>query len=156
MLARAYSVGHIPCWVGWVSGPSESIGSNRQERSSSWVCLYTNPAAQCLRQPVGAGALGLACSSFEAIAKRCRRGCCGRSGGGLATTHRGRRRVQRSRVTRARRVESGRWVYDRKMARGERLTGQRTHWQWSRAESGRARSGRVEPSLDRVSEGALE
>lgn len=49
----------------------------------------------------------------------------------------------RSRVTRARRVESERWVYDRKIARGERLTGQRTHWQWSRAESGRVKSSRA-------------
>lgn len=32
--------------------------------------LYTNPAAQCLRQPVGAGASSPACSSFEAILKR--------------------------------------------------------------------------------------
>jgi hypothetical protein len=53
-----------------------------------------------------------------------------------ATTQRGYRQVLRSRVTCARRVESAHWVYDRKIARGERLAGQRAHWQWSRAESG--------------------
>lgn len=108
----------------------------------------TNPAAQCLRQPVGAGASSLACSSFEPNIKCCEQRVPSRSGGGLAQ-----RRSEiiveccRSRVTRAHRVGSERWVYDRKIARGERLTGQRTHWQWSRAELGRVESSRVEPSL---------
>lgn len=72
------------------------------------------------------------------------KGCSSFCGGFDATTQRDYRQVLRSRVTRARRVESEHWVYDRKIARGERLTGQRAHWQWSRAESG---SSRVEPSL---------